>query len=262
MCFKAFIRPSRNFPFALSCVVALAFSNNTYAQKTVVNAMVGMELRYHGDTIWRWRDTTMVRTVFRGDTVIRSSFVNDVATNSMTYVITGDVASVVELRNGTGAALPAGAGATSPATTLMAERDLFTMSVRQKAAELQSAQMFERMASSGASLPEMPSFMPPRSPADLRKYPFSPNTTIFQHGDTVRYVHGCAAIPRTDTTIYVILASDSLRRVTPNPRTFNHMMTSAVLADMTSVLLRQYSAARDVADPLLPGPRKWACDLR
>lgn len=39
----------------------------------IVERSIGGEVRYRGDTIWRERDTTMTRTVFRGDTLERTT---------------------------------------------------------------------------------------------------------------------------------------------------------------------------------------------
>jgi hypothetical protein len=101
----------------------------------------------------------------------------------------------------------------------------------------------------------------PLSTPDIRNYPQSANTNIVQHGDTVAYVVGCAEAGPVKTTVYLLFAGDSLRRLSPDPRTFGPRMVSAVRADMSGVLLRQ-RVRRDPASPNLPGPRRWPCDKR
>jgi hypothetical protein len=210
-----------------------------------------MELRYRGDTIWRERDTTMTRVVFRGDTSIRTNYMHGKVTSTMTYVLAGDEALLVQYLDAEGKPRPpASTPRMTSAVVVLGERQMLESSIRSSAA-------MQRMAGMG-----MPSNDAPLSPATVQKYAVSANKNLVQHGDTVRYITGCAAAGPADTTVYLLFANDSLKRLSPNARTFGRAMVAAVRADMGGVLLRQ-RVSRDPAEFRdLPGPRKWPCDQR
>src|SRR5262245_61078464 len=74
----------------LFAITATAFNTSQLAAQTTVPGGRGLEMRYHGDTIWRIRDTTVTRSVFRGDTLRRVFYSNGVLQYTNTYVQKGD----------------------------------------------------------------------------------------------------------------------------------------------------------------------------
>jgi len=129
-------------------------------------------------------------------------------------------------------------------------------------------QMLEQAMRAEQLQARMPSTMrqsitPDDSPATPREYRVSPNTTIVQHRDTVRYIQGCTAAPPVDTTVYVLFGADSVQRRSPAPRTFDRHMVAAIRADMSTTMTREQNAARaeSPATPL-PSLRRWPCDRR
>ena len=234
-------------------LIGVSISSSSLHAQTVVQALGGVELRYRGDTIWRERDTTMTRVIFRGDTTIRTFYTHGKVTATMTYVIAGDDAMLVQYLDADGKVRPP---ASTPRTTstlvALGERQMLETAIR-------SSAMTQQMSSMGRG---MPGYDAPLSPATVQTYAMSANKNLVQHGDTVRYITGCAAAGPADTTVYLLFANDSLKRLSPDARTFGPAMAAAVRADMSSVLLRQ-RVSRDPAEFRdLPGPRKWPCDRR
>jgi hypothetical protein len=239
---------SASFALALAIICSTSLS-----AQTVFPSLGGGELRYSGDTIWRERDTTTVRIVFRGDTATRTSYMHGKATGSQTYVLKGDDALLVDQRDADGkprALLPT-ARVTS-AIVVMGERMLLESAVKQRS-------MTQRMSGMGVAMPGNDA---PLSPATPQMYAMSANRNLVQHLDTVRYITGCVAAGPVDTTVYVLFANDSLRRLSPSPRTFGRAMVAAVRSDMGGVLLRQRVALDPAEFKDLPGPKKWPCDRR
>jgi hypothetical protein len=174
-------------------------------------------------------------------------------TSSQKYVLVGDEATLLEQRDGDGQLRPIPANARSiNAIAVLGERIMLESAVRQQS-------MSSQMSGMGVA---MPGFDAPLSPGTPQTYALSANTHIVQHRDTVRYIRGCVAAGPVDTTLYILFGNDSLRRVSPHPRTFDRFMVSAVRSDMGMVLLKQ-RISRDPAEFRdLPGPRKWPCDRR
>jgi hypothetical protein len=232
-------------------IVGLFVARPTAAQ-TTVNAIGSAELRYHGDTIWRTRDTTMTRLILRGDTAVRTMYVNGKLVSSLTYVQRGDEAQLVASSGADG--LPRGSiesGNRVPMMVVLGERQMLEQALRT-----------EQMQ---ARLPAMarPGMSPDASPASPREYFISANTRIVQHRDTVRYVRGCSAVPPIDTTLYVLFGSDSVQRRSPVPRTFDRHMVSAIRADMSTAMTREQLAARSEQGGVrVPSLSKWPCDGR
>jgi hypothetical protein len=243
-------------PARVRCGLALAIMgvsllSASLRAQTVVQGSIGVELRYRGDTIWRERDSTMTRAVFRGDTAIRTYYTHGKLTSTMTYVITGDEAVLIQSLDADGKPRPFAPGPRS--TSLLAvlgERQMLESSIRSSAMMQQMSRM------------SVPSNDAPLSPATVQTYAMSANKNLVQHGDTVRYITGCSSVGHTDTTVYLLFANDSLKRLSPNPRTFGHTMATAVRADMGTVLLRQRISRDPDEFKGLPGPRKWPCDMR
>lgn len=244
--------PLRLFRLAAVAIAAMPLCGRSLSAQTTIPGITGMVMRYHGDTIWRERDTTMSRVVFRGDTVIRTMYVHGKSTGTMTYVLSGDDALLVQNVDGDGKPRTGVQAARSaPALAVIGERQLLESAITSRG-------MQERMSGMGIGMPGNDA---PVSPTTVQTYAMSANRNLVQHGDTVRYITGCQAVGHADTTVYVLFANDSLKRLTPDARTFGPAMVAAVRADMGGVLLRQ--RVRDPADfAALPGPRKWPCDRR
>lgn len=218
---------------------------------TVLKSQTGPEYRYHGDTTWYVRDTNLTRTVYRSDSVFRTAYVNDRMTSSLIMKVAGDTMHVIERRDASGRILPLSAeeyGTTFQA--LSTDRALIMLQIR-------TAEMTARLANSAYPIASRDA---PENPTDVRRYALSANLNLVQHGDTVRYIRGCAAIGKADTTIYRILSADSLRRVSPNPRMFGPLMVTAVRADMRNVIVRSVVLNDGSNYDGIPGPKKWPCD--
>ena len=232
-------------------VLTVGIPTSSLYSQTVVQGGTGVELRYLGDTIWRLRDTTMTTVVFRADTVTRSYFVHGKLTGTARYVVKGDVTVMIDDKDGDGKPRNQSVwGRPGPEILAGGERRMIESAVR-------SREMNERM-----SRMSMPSNDAPASPVDKRSYASTANLNIEHQVDTVRYIRGCVAAPPVDTTMYVLFASDSVRRIKPAPRTFDRLMNAAIRADMTGANLSQLVSGRAAVVPGLPGPPKWPCDKR
>lgn len=230
--------------YGLLAPIALA------AQTTILGA-TGIELRYHGDTIWRMRDTTMTRLILRGDTARRTMFVSGRFRMEQTYVQVGDSAIIVSSKDSTGKERPPipGTARAVPVSIVSSEAAMVENSLRQSAMQ--------------ARMPISSSWDAPLSSDTERTYLFGANTRIVQFKDTVRYIRGCTAAPPIDTTAYVLFATDSVKRVSPNPRMFDRHMARAVQGDMSSANLRQRVAqSAEIPSAPIPALRKWPCDQR
>jgi hypothetical protein len=65
-----------------------------------------------------------------------------------------------------------------------------------------------------------------------------------QHRDTVRYIRGCAAVGHADTTVFLLFARDSVKRLSTDPRMFGEAMVLSLVGHMRSALLQQSNASR------------------
>jgi hypothetical protein len=246
--------PWRPVLVMLVCLAAMAGSTPAlHAQGSVFDG-IGGELRWKGDTIWRDRDTTSTRTIYRGDTVTRTMFLNGRLRVEQRYVVRGDVGSLLSIRDSAGRTTSSAALAerSVPFSTMVGERSMIEGALRQR-------EMSAQMAGRGLSM-ERPEAA--RAPGTRERYQWTPNTVIEQIGDTVRYIRGCSAAPPVDTTVYLLFASDSARRLAPSPRTFDRHMARAVRADMDMVVLRTRVASRAPDMTGVPGPSHWPCDGR
>lgn len=225
--------------FAVACAiltVAIGLPARTDAQKSIVG-LTGTVLRYHGDTIWVERDTTVRRTIYHGDTVIRASWVNDRLRTTEVFVVRGDEALMVEFRDSTGKL----AELKAPPRPLPAS--IATMDRRMLEGEI-------RMDDLRSRVPRLDDLMePPVAPDPARTYRLSDTKTIVQHRDTVSVIRSCPALRQVDTSIYVLFGRDSVRRVTPAPRSFGRAMAYALVGDMRSALVSEVAATRSPTVP-------------
>lgn len=242
---------SRLVRFAFFGIAALAGAAPSLGAQGSVADGIGGELRWKGDTIWRDRDTTGTRVVYRGDTVTRTTYLNGRLRGEQRYLLRGDVGTLIYTRDSTGRMTTSGplVERVLPLTLMTSERTMIEGALRQR-------EMAEQMSSRG--MPSMPEA--PRSTTTRERYQWTPHTVIEQLGDTLRYIRGCSAAPPVDTTVYVLFASDSVRRLTPNARTFDRHLARAIRADMNSVVLRSRVAARAPDMSGVPGPSRRPCD--
>ena len=212
------------------------------AQKRVVSFSGGSLFRYSGDTIWLERDTTVSRTIYHGDTVIRTTSVNDHVRSSLTFVAFGDSARVIAAQDSLGR--PASTRyAAVPRRSMNMERDMLALELR-----MQSTRAQMRDYGVGTQLD------PPFSSEMARRYAISEMVTIVQSRDTIRYVRGCPSKGPADTTVFILYSADSLKRVSP-PRMFGEAMALSILGQMRLAMGRERMAAQAPAPADLPGLR-------
>jgi hypothetical protein len=217
----------------LAALVAQVRVQALHAQKTVIG-LTGSIYRYHGDTIWMEKDSTVIRSITSGDTVANRTEVNDRLMYEMVTVVHGDSARVIQMtrRDGTAAPMPA-EGMSVPVAAVTF---------------LQSAlQMESRSASIGAGR-ALERMTPPASPDPAREYVVSPASRIAQHRDTVWVIRGCPA-ERRDTTTFLLFGTDSTRRLTPPQRTFGQGMVQSLLGEMRSALIRDMVSSTSMFTP-------------
>jgi hypothetical protein len=192
------------------------------AQKTLVS-LSGTVMRYHGDTIWMERDSTMQESITRGDTVETISAMNGVERRRSVYVIRGDSAYVI--RNGTVAlrGLPSSV-ATSLNTML--------------ALELRSQNTLRMLESP----PLRGQTAPPASPETTATYKISPALRISQHRDTLTYVRGCEGA-HNDTTLFLLFGRDSVKRISQPQRMFGQAMANGLYSQMRMSLMQEFTNA-------------------
>jgi hypothetical protein len=209
----------------------LVFSNLAAAQTTIIGRTASI-FRYHGDTIWYERDTTLTRTIIRGDTVVNTSSINGIMRYDLTYVVRGDSARLIDARYGMGLD-PNTVGKTAPASAVLMYHML--------------AETELRMASTRALMNPY-DLEPPRSPELARTYDVSAEVRITQHRNTVFFVRGCPSLGRVDTTVFLMFGDDSVHRVSP-PRTFGKAMNISLTSQMRSALLRERTRMRQAPLP-------------
>jgi len=237
----------------LFAISATAFCASQVAAQTIVPVGRGTEMRYHGDTIWRIRDTTVTRSILHGDTLRRVFYTNGVLRYTNTYVQKGDNAILIEDLDSAGKARYQSDPSlrtprTMPVSMMESDRMMLESAVR----------MWQSQSNARYAPPEAP-----LTTSEVRTYPMSANLVIVQFRDTVRYIRGCAAAPPVDTTTYVLFGLDSAHRVSPAPRKFDGYMAAAIRGDMSSNMLRTAVASQNAPpSPPLPALNKWPCDKR
>ncbi len=225
----------------------LPASSAAQARPTVVQSVVGgTEFRYLGDTIWTQRDTTMTRAVYRADTVIITRFMHGRMVTSTTFLLADGMARTLEIRDSTGAVRRPGPDAKPfPAMVALGPRTMLESAVR-------SSTMLGRS-------PKGMSYDVPRSPSTPISYALRTIGTAVHHGDTIRITPGCPGVLSTNTTTWLLVGSDSVRRLSPSPRTFDRYMVMALLGDLSSSVLN--ARVREMQpSPALPGPSKGLCE--
>lgn len=206
------------------------------AQSKTVRSITGAIYRYHGDTIWVVRDSTLIRVVYQADTTTRAQWVNDTLRYTATYLRDGPGATTIDYRRG-GVIDSSAIGRSVPLLMLTGERTQLESAIRMEESNAQRVRMEAAAMSAGLSpppgLPEAPRFA-----TEPIRYSVSARITIVQHADTVRYVVGCPGA-RADTSVFVFFTgTDSVRRLSPAPRVFGEGMVSSLLGAMRRALLQ------------------------
>ncbi len=213
--------------------------------RKVVVTQTGYLLRYNGDTIWVERDSSVTRTVFRGDTIVTDVWVDDRREQAMIYLVDGDSARIASSIDSTGA--PARAGTVIPLGFAARSRDMLER-------ELRTAPLRERMRQrgGGTSVPD--------SPSTPVSYCIDASRTIVQHADTARDVREIGG--RTDTTVYVFRGDTTVARISPSPRIFGHAMHTTLMGEMYMSLVRRNVESRSAQSIGLPGRAPLPCGRR
>jgi hypothetical protein len=205
-------------------------------QPLIVPSSIGMTWRVLGDTIWRERDSTVNRAIYRGDTVTLTSLMNGEIRHEAVYVVRGDSGYVVR---GTGRI-----GTPFPLALIVSNRDGVSR-------DIQMNESRARMAASRFARPDANE--PPLSPPTPLTYPVSPDLMIIQHRDTARYVRKAGG--RSDTTTFVFVGDTTVRRISPNPRSFGLAMHSSIVGEMRmSRVTASVAAGNPTVAREIPGP--------
>lgn len=223
----------------LLAVLSISLPVAAASAQTTVAGMSGNLFRYHGDTIWLERDSTMTRSVTRGDTVEHETSINGQPLARLTYVLHGDSAVVVTAVNARGPVPPGTIGRAVPVAVPTFLNTMLENEIRA---------MDSRSQLSGMN-PLADRLTPPASPETPRTYALSPAIRLVQHRDTVSYIRGCDGA-RSDTTKFVLFGADSVRRISKPERTFGEAMALSLTAQMRSSLMHEFAASHQTPLPM------------
>lgn len=200
------------------------------AQKTIIG-LSGAIMRYHGDTIWMERDSSVQRSVTHGDTVEHTSSVNGAPVRTTRYLVQGDSAwLLVQSANGSPTL-----GRHVPIGTATSLNRMLEVEVRgaETQARLESFPILsERDSSTGR----------PRS------YAVAPDVHMMKIRDTVWYVRGCPD-RHTDTTVFLLFGADSVKRLSAPQRMFGQAMALSLTSKLRMAALQQITAQLQPALP-------------
>lgn len=213
--------------------VSLALATSAAAQRQIVRPPTGPLFRYNGDTIWTERDTSAIRVVYNGDTVTRVWSINDVVKSTLVYAVNGDVAKIVDSRDGNGVQRTEELGRTSPSRILIGDREM-----------LQSALRTTNMPLSNRNAPDP---LPAQPVTSVLSY----STSIVQHLDTALYVRGCLGRAKLDTTTFVFRGDITIERLSPR-RIFGAGMAFALTSAMHNANVQKSLASMGSASANVP----------
>jgi hypothetical protein len=224
-------------------LAAMGAGSEASAQRTTVPRSIGGIFRYAGDTLWVERDTTVERTIFRRDTVVRATFIDGRQQSQVTFLVVGDSARVLGAAGQDRTGWRPGMVATL--TQLLFQRDELARAIR-------TAEVTANLRASMARMGRPPSATePPTMPQSPLTYAVASGTRIVHHLDTLRYLRDVAG--RTDTTIFLFIADTVVQRLSPTPRTFGLPMRAGLIGEMRMSLNRRQIAFRP-STLELPGP--------
>jgi hypothetical protein len=225
-------------PYTILVLAMAAATQSQAQQRKTLAGTTGTLFRYSGDTIWQERDTTVNRTIYRGDTVTRERIVNGRRMNQTTYVLVGDSARFLFSIDSAGARHE-GSSRLSPAMIVMSARDML------------SRQLTSPIATRTTDYV-------PLSPATPISYCIDGSRKMIQHGDTARDVRTVGT--KVDTTIYVFVGDTTVKRVSPNPTSFGYAMYTTLVGEMHMSVVRRNLASRNPPPAGLPGRSVDACN--
>lgn len=197
--------------------------------------------RYSGDTLWAERDSTVRRSIFRGDTIFAERTVNGVRQSAMTAVVTGDSADIIFQDSRDPSVPPLAKRVWAPSLTF--DHSGLVGALQQ----LSSQRPVGRSSISAA-------------PSNPVRYCVDYAREAVHHLDTVRYLYRHSAT-RVDTTMFLLVGDTTVRRVSPSPRTFGHAMVATLMSEMDLSAVRERIAPRAEA-PLVPRVALVGCDRR
>ncbi len=216
----------------IRCVVgafSLLGASSAPGQKpTVITAPIGVLFRSRGDTIWREQDSSVWRTVGRGDTLISTHFRN--GRPLLTCTLRADGSTSLRALSTTDTL-----GNTKPGVAHPPDY-CFTTDPRGELTRWTSMQG-RAMASNSNE--------PPKSPADPLSYCTREGVLIVQHRDTVRYIRAPTTAP--DTTLWMFTGDTTVQRLSPSPRQFGYAMANTIRGEMYNV-----NVAKDVITKGVP----------
>jgi hypothetical protein len=219
----------------------VAIAASAHGQRKIVTSQIGVLFRYNGDTIWHERDSTVRRTIFRGDTISNEQSVAGRLRYAQTFLVSGDSARLISVVDSTGATRTP-VTRSLPARMASSSRDMLAMEMRR----LQVRPGYVRPTD------------PPRAPSSPFSYCIDGTRTLIQHVDTVRDVRKGPG--RTDTTIYVFGSDTTVTRLSPSPAILGYSMYNTLWGEMHMSLVRKSLASRDGPPKDLPGRSLDACN--
>jgi hypothetical protein len=230
-------------PYAL---LALVIAASAHGQRKIVPSQIGILYRYQGDTIWHERDSSMTRTVFRGDTIRSERWQDGRRISSTVHVVAGDSGRMVSNIDSTGA--EGRTGVSVPARLLYARRDMIAMQMR-------SADARAKMSQRGYGT------RVPVSPSSSIGYCIESGRSIVHQADTARDIRTREG--RADTTIYLFVGDTTVRRLSPSPRTFGYAMYNTLFGEMhMSIVHRNLAGRSSPLEQELPGRPSDSCNKR
>jgi hypothetical protein len=227
------------------CAIGLTLATDANAQaRRIVANDVGNLYRFTRDTLWYERDTTVMRYVYRGDTIFTERTLNDRRVASWVQVVVGDSIRYLSYDDPADPVRRAGTavhvrGGTYPRSMVISS--------------LQMNETRASMAARGVGT------MVPRMPAEEQSYCIDGSRKMTQRGDTVRDIR---VLPgRTDTTVYLFIGDTTVQRVSPAPRTFGYGLRQALHGDMYMSLSQRSMAQRTTPfDTMVPGKNYDRCN--
>ena len=228
-------------------LLALAVAASAQGQRKVVPSEIGVLYRYNGDTIWHERDTTVKRSIFRGDTIFNETTRAGRLRHSRVYLVVGDSARVISAIDSTGTSRP-------PAKELVTAR-FATSSRDMLARQQQLAGIRERLRRHGYG------HQPPLAPPNAISYCIDSTRSIVHQADTARDIRKSGG--RVDTAVYVFVGDTTVKRLSPSPQTFGHAMYNTLFGEMHMSIVRgNLAPGSSTLEKELPGQSASFCIKR
>ena len=215
------MRASEKTMIARAILLAVLPVASLAAQKLFIGT-TGAVFRYHGDTVWMERDSTLIRSIRRGDTIFERRMINDRLVRETVGLVPNATGDVTISNGADGDERVTSPGLTGELHAVSPTRAIFAL-------EVHNQEIRDRWP--------MPSqHEPPISPETPREYVLSSSARLVQHRDTIRLISGC---PRehNDTTTFLMFGGDSTWRLSSPSRSFGMGMAQSLIGQMRRVLL-------------------------